>query len=212
MAEVRGLAAVLLAIDAERAALREEIRSLDEAAKLLRPLIAGDEAAASPAKARTRSGGRPRGRPKGSRIDRTPAAVEKREREIHRFLVAQGPSYAGEISAALPGMGDKARLNALRRLEAKGLVRKRGHHKKPIYEATEAPRPAAPTESQPATLGGRVLALIQESDGVSEAELVARTGASGDEVKIECRRLIAEGEIRYERRGDLVVYVSQAGA
>jgi hypothetical protein len=210
MAEVRGSAAVLRVIDAERIALREELRFLDEIYRQVRAALSGKlEPTAGGGDRRRKS----RRKAKGSAARRTPADAAKRERDILRFLLEHGPSQAGEIRDAVPGAGEKAQLSALRRLMDKGLIRKKGPRQRPTYEALDAPRGGGSDDApQPETLGGQILALIEENDGSSAAELVAHTGASLEEVQIECRQLIDEGEIKLERRGDTVVYVLQVGA
>jgi hypothetical protein len=210
MAEVRGSAAILQVISAERDALREELRLLDDINKRVRGALSG----AQEPKAENGSGRKDRKKSQG-RIRKTPAGAARRERAIHKFLLEHGPSQAGEIHRAVPGAGDKAQLSALRRLIDKGMVRKSGPRQRPSYEALEVARGAEPQdEPQSSTLGGRILTLIEENDGASIEELVAHTGADEDEVRVECRRLVGESEVKLERSGDRVGYVLavQAGA
>jgi hypothetical protein len=208
MAAGRGQDAVLLIVDSERTALREELRVLDDVAKLLRG-SKKDHAAQRNEDQVSRKKPRHR-RQQGSR--RSSAAIAKRDREMLRFLRDHGPAEAGPIQRAFPGVGPKGRLGSLRRLEGQGLVSRSGPPNSPTYAAVGGSDGFESHQPQAETLGGRLLAFIQEQNGASMAELIATTGATETEIRLECGQLLRQGEVARERRDDEFVYVPVVSA
>jgi hypothetical protein len=213
MTELRGTASVLSHIDTERSTLREELRVLDEVARHLRLAVKGANGKSSiPSADGTIKPQRRRPRTKSGAVSRSPEAAAKRRGEYHRFLLENGRSTPGQLRAAFPDTGAKALRAAIKRLEEEGKVRRKGQPKRPLYEAVGEPGGQETLESLEGTLGGRLLGFIQENDGATLAQLMAATGVTEQEVRAECGRLIREGEIRFERRGDDLLYVPQASA
>ena len=210
----RGRAAVLVAVDAERAALREEVRLLDDVARQLRGSANGgagtrDQGKTPGGESRDRQGG---DRSKKGTVARSPATTAKRDRDILRFLRDHGPAVSGDLKRVAPNVDPKTRRASLKRLEGKGLVRRSGRDMKPTYEVVGGPEIPEQDQPQAATLGGQLLAFIQEHDGASMAELIVSIDATEEEIRAECGQLIREGEIAYGRRDGDVIFIPQVSA
>jgi hypothetical protein len=209
------------AIEGERRALEKELRLLDKALEQLGGRETADRkiGSASSNRAVTRPRRVPNRRTRGKRSAAQRAAAN-RER-IVTLLRQRGARMSPEaIKVEIPMTQSQASA-AFKRLIVEGRIRRLGPTTRPEYEvATKADGsdlavPSAGSQhaaTQQGTRGGRILDLIKANEGAGEEELAERLDLPLDEVRVECGKLLREGEIRFARRDGRNIYVEDPSA
>jgi hypothetical protein len=221
MTALRSVPVMRDAIEGERRALQDELQLLDKALEQLGGREAADRkiGPASLSREVNRPGRLPKRRKRGKKSAAELAAAN-RER-IVTLLGQRGARMSPEaIKAEIPMTQSQASA-AFKKLIAEGRIRRLGPTTRPEYEvATQADASdlAAPSAglqhatTEQGTLGGRILDLIKANEGAGEEELAERLAVHLDEVRVECGKLLREGEIRFARRDGRNIYVEDPSA
>lgn len=213
-------AAILAAIEEKRQRIRDRAawaiqgieRTRDEELAQLDP-DAVEDAAPVAAPAAPKPKPKKPGSRKGTKVN-SPAAAKERQQKVFDYLQAHpGPVKPMVLRDELDMSSPQLRKATLR-LEEAGKVRRNGERQDTTYEAIRqggAPVPS-PTEQAQGTPQGRVLAVIEETGGATNAEIQAKlpdlTEAAVNEA---CGSLIRDEEVKIERRGLDRVYVPVGG-